>query len=525
MIVWRCIVMLISEWRDLLYGFIKKQYSANAIGDLFDVSLTTHEKIAIYLANVIIEEGRADLENDPYRENDAAMVSKGALALAAVNAVAFVLTFAKYTLLSFFYRCAFRGRRRTGIRSGKSDFIFINSAGGVDRLVGIVEEFVARDTYRMVYVMTSHIGKLIKRHRRRNPLEFIEPQIPGRAALQGGLTLLSNKGRGFCQQIYQRLQYRLRPKRLRIVLKIMNYLYAMVIYHHWAIDSANRLLAGHNTAMFVFDIDEASKEMMLADALNRRGAPTILLQHGILTDAKRYIPTCRWMACASERERRALMSIGVENNRLFVVGQSLQTLNDSALIGVDEPPRYPLLVLAGNGPAWLQEYYVNMLRQSKFLVRLPNAYVRLHPAFRRKAKRMWTGIDGIKQADPGESLGQCLAKSGLVITFSIDALIASVRQLRPTVCCVPDDYFVPEWHGFLYDLPRVKVARNAAMLDGFLVDRDKEFITSRTLSHVESAKLDYAFGSPDTVKTLEALLKHLLEGRTRAQHKCTKIVD
>jgi len=508
--------MLISEWRDLLYRLLKKQYSTYGIGDLFDVSRTTHEKILIHLANVIIEEGREERQRNPSRESHATPASKGTLAAAVVNAVAFVLTFAKYTLLYFFYRCAFRGRRRTGVLSGKSDFIFINSAGGVDRLVGIVEEFVAQDAYRMVYVITSHIGKLIKRHRRQNSLEFIEPQIPGRGDLRGGLALFFKRGRGFCLQIYHRLQYRSRPKRLRIVLKIMNYLYAMVIYHHWAIDSANRLLAGHNTAVFVFDIDEASKEMMLADALNRKGAPTLLLQHGILTDAKRYIPTCRWMACASERERRALMSVGVEKNRLFVVGQSLQTLNDSVLNGVDDPPRYPFLVLAGNGPAWLQEYYVNMLRQSKNLVRLANAYVRLHPAFRGKTKRMWTGIDDIKQADPGESLGQCLAKSGLVITFSIDALIASVRQLRPTVCCVPEDYFVPEWHGFLYDLPRVKVARNAAMLDGFLVDRDKEFITSRTLSHVESAKLDYAFGSPDTVKTLEALLKHLLEGRTRA---------
>ena len=508
--------MLISEWRDLLYRLIKKQFAANAIGDLFDVSQTIHEKIALYLANVIIEEGLTDLQNDPSSENDAAMVSNGTLATAAVNAVAFVLTFSKYTLLYFFYRCAFRDRHRTGVRSGKSDFIFINSAGGVDRLVGIVEKIVAPDAYRMVYVMTRHIGKLIKRHRRRNPLEFIEPQIPGIGALRGGLALLFKRGPGFCLQIYHRLQYRSRPKRLRIILKIMNYLYAMVIYHHWANDSANRLLAGHNAAVFVFDIDEASKEMMLADALNRKGAPTLLLQHGIVTDAKRYIPTCRWMACASERERRALMSVGVEKNQLFVVGQSLQTLNDSVLNGVDDPPQYPFLVLAGNGPAWLQEYYVNMLKQSKCLVRLPNAYVRMHPAFRLLAKRMWTGIDGFKQADPGESLGHCLAKSGLVITFSIDALIASVRQLRPTVCCVPGEYFVPEWHGFLYDLPRVKVARNAAMLDNFLVELDKEFITSRTLSQVESAKLDYAFGSPDTVKTLEALLKHLLEDRTRA---------
>jgi len=508
--------MLISEWRELLYRLLKKQYFAYGIGDLFGVIQTTHEKILLYLANIIIEEGRETWQDNFHREGKATLPTTETLTTAAINAAAFVLTFTKYTLLYFFYRFALHGSHLSKIHSEKSDFIFINSAGGIDRLAVIAEKFIAREAYRMVYVMTSHIGKLIKRHRRQNDLEFIEPQIPGMKVLRRGLTPLLKRGFGFCLQVSRQLQYRSQLKRLRVVFKIMNYLYAMMIYHHWSNDSAKRLLAGNKTAFFVFDIDEASKELMLVDALNRKGAPTLLLQHGILTDAKRYIPTCRWMACASDRERRALISIGVEKNRLFVVGQSLQTLNDSDLIGVDEPPRYPLLVLAGNGPAWLQEYYVNMLRQSKCLVRLPNVYVRLHPAFRQKAKRKWTGIDGIKQADPRESLGQCLAKSGLVITFSIDALIASVRQLRPTVCCVPEDYFVHEWHSFLYDLPRVKVARNAAMLDGFLVDWDKEFITSRTLSNVELAKLDYAFGSPDTVKTLEALLKHLLEGRTRA---------
>jgi hypothetical protein len=508
--------MLTSEWRDLLYRLLKKQYSAYGIGNLFDVSRTTHEKILIHLANVIIEEGREERRRGHSRESHATPASKGKLAAATVTAVAFALTFAKYTLLYFFYRCAIGSQCRTGVRSGKTDFVFINSAGGVDRLVGIVEEFVAHDAYRMVYVITSHIGKLIKRYRKRKSLEFIEPQIPGRKALWGGLALLHKRGSGFCLQVSHRLQYRSRLKNLRVVFKIMNYLYAMVIYHHWATDSINRLLAGNNAAIFVFDIDEASKEMMLADALNRKGAHTLLLQHGILTDAKRYIPTCHWMACASDRERQALMSVGVPQNRLFVVGQSLQTLNDSVINGDDDSLCYPLLVLAGNGPAWLQELYVTMLRQSKNLRHLPNAYLRLHPAFRGKTKRLWADIPGIKPTDSGESLGQCLSKAELVITFSIDALIASVRQLRPTVCCVPEEYYVPEWHGFLYDLPGVKVACNAAMLDKFIINREKEFSKSPTLSPEDSAKRNYAFGAPDTIKNLETLLKDLLTGRNGA---------
>jgi hypothetical protein len=506
--------MLISDWHDLLYGMLKEQYSVFALDGLFDVSLTTHEKIICHLTNLILEEDPAHLQDAPSREMDVPKAPTGAALAAAVNAVAFALTFAKYTLFYFFYRFALRGRSSTAGWSGNADFVFINSAGGVDRLVGIAGELFAREAYRMVYVVTGHIRKLIERKLKHPDLEFIDPQMPGRNALRVGLAFLITKGSGFCFQIFQRLQFRSRCKRLQIALKILNYLYSMVIYHHWASDRAERLVAEHDGAVFVFDIDEASKELMLADALNRRGAATLLLQHGILTDANRYVPTCRWMACASERERQALISVGVEKNRLVVVGQSLQTLDDSAVREADDTPRYPLLILAGNGPGWLQNCYVDMLRQSKHLLRSSGAYVRLHPAFRGKAKRKWTALDGIKMSDKNESLGQSLARSDLVITFSIDALVASIRQGRPTICCVPDNYFVPDWHGFLYDLPGVRVARSAAMLVRFLADRAFGKTAPQRLSPFESAKLDYAFGPPDTAKNVTALLKRLRENQT-----------
>ena len=501
--------MLIGDWRDFLYGMLKEQYSVFALDGLFDVSRTTHEKIICHLTNLILDEDPTHLQYPFSREIDVPKTPKGAVLAAGVNVVAFALTFVKYTLLYFFYRFVLRGRSSAAGWPRNADFVFINSAGGVDRLVGIVGELFPREAYRMVYVVTSHIRKLIERKRKHPNLEFIEPQIPGRNPLRVGLSFLFTKGSGFCFQIFHRLQFRSRRKRLRIALKVLNYLYSMVIYHYWASDRAERLLAEHNAALFVFDIDEASKELMLADALNRRGAATLLLQHGILTDANRYVPTCRWMACASERERRALISVGVEKNRLVVVGQPLQTLDDSAVREFDHTPRYPLLILAGNGPEWLQNCYLDMLRQSKHLMRSSGAYVRLHPAFRGKAKRKWTGLDGIRMSDKNESLGQSLARSDLVITFSIDALIVSVRQGCPTICCVPDNYFAPDWHGFLYDLPGVRVAKTSAMLDEILGDNKYRNCKKDHFSDLELQNMDYAFGNLDTEKNLMNLFAFL----------------
>ncbi|UCH07027.1 MAG: hypothetical protein JSV55_13245 [Deltaproteobacteria bacterium] len=505
--------MLLSDWYELLYGMLKEQYSVYALNGLFDVPQATHEKVIYYLTNLILEEDPAHLHDTRSRETDFPRAWKREVLGSVVNMVAFALTFAKYTLLYFFYRYALRGRKSTGGWSGNADFVLINSAGGIDRLVDFAEELFAHKPYRMVYLVTGYIRKLIERKRKHPDLGFIEPRMPAKDAFRVGLVFLFSKGSGFCFQIFHRLPFRSLRKRLLISLKILNYLYSMVIYHHWAWESAERLLAEHNAAVFVFDIDEASKELMLADALNRRGAFTLLLQHGIMTDPNRYVPTCRWMACASERERQALISLGVNKNRLVAVGQSLQTLEDSAFREVDGIPRYPLLILAGNGPEWLQNCYLDMLRQSKQLVRSSSAYVRLHPGFRRKAKRKWSCLNGIRMSDRNESLGQSLARSDLVITFSIDALVASVRQERPTICCVPDKYFVPDWHGFLYDLPGVRVARSAAMLDGFLADRAFAGTALQRSSPFESAKLDYAFGLSDTVKNVTALLKGLRENQ------------
>ena len=152
---------------------------------------------------------------------------------------------------------------------------------------------------------------------------------------------------------------------------------------------ACELSKAHPSALFVFDLDEASRELMLSDSLNQLGRKTLLIQHGMLTDVRRYLPTCLYMACASERERQSLISEGVNEKRLFVIGQALQTINDSMINPNEDGLMYPVLILTGVGHIWLQNLYVNMLKHSRYLKSYGPIYMRFHPAMGSNRKKLW----------------------------------------------------------------------------------------------------------------------------------------
>jgi hypothetical protein len=297
--------------------------------------------------------------------------------------------------------------------------------------------------------------------------------------------------------------------RLQIVSAITQYIYALLIYHPWAVENAIKMAAACPEALFIFDLDEAGKELMLADSLNRLGKKTLLIQHGVLTDAKRYIPTCSSMACTSERERQAIISVGVNSKKLFVTGQALQTIKDSTLYKQTVKPSYPILILAGAGPIWLQRLYIQMLKRSQYLRSCPQVFMRIHPTMHAKRKKIWFFSKNIKPIGLDDSLGECISKCKLVITFSIDALIVAVRQQHPSIVCIPQAIFVPAWHNFLEDIPMVRVAKTPLMLDAILAD--KNFCNSRKQDFPESQwkYIDFAFGELNTNFNLTDLVHRL----------------
>jgi hypothetical protein len=193
-----------------------------------------------------------------------------------------------------------------------------------------------------------------------------------------------------------------------------------------------------------------------------------------------------------------------------VTGQALQTIKDSTLYTQANKFSYPILILAGAGPIWLQRLYVKILKRSLHLKRYQQAFMRIHPAMDEKMKKIWYFNKNIKPTDPNESLGECISKCQLVITFSIDALIVAVRQQHPSIVCIPESFFVPSWHNFVEAIPLVKVAKTSSMLDAILAD--KNFCNSRKQYFSESQwkYVDFAFGDLNTKNNLTQLMQQLV---------------
>jgi hypothetical protein len=167
------------------------------------------------------------------------------------------------------------------------------------------------------------------------------------------------------------------------------------------------------------------------------------------------------------------------------------------------------MILAGGGPIWMQKKYVKILQHSKSLANFKFNFLRLDPRANFKMKKLWNYAANVKFTDENESLRQCIARSKLVISFSISAAIVSIRQNRPTIFCIPEDLYVPAWHNFLISLPMIKVVKTSHMLDASM--GDSEFLGHKKVNYTKNQweYFDYAVGKLDTKKNLGSLLSKL----------------
>jgi hypothetical protein len=509
--------MLLDEWKDEIYLALRHLYAEAGLEDLVQISPKAHDKIVYYLAQRVVD-------NHPIDKNVGQAISKTngftlrqSLASFYLNVMILCMAVLKYCLVPLLFRLITRSSFQAIEKSDGMRFIFLNSAGGVDRFIDVIPKSLKNNSYRMYYIFTSQIKKIHQRIKKNRAPMFLKPEMPRRRALWGCMKFSCGYGNKFTSGLLSLFGSYSLPSRLKAVVAIISYLYASIIYHYWARKKANELSQAHPNALYIFDVDEASKELMLADSLNRLGKKTLLVQHGILTDPKRYVPTCFYMACSSKREEQALRSVGIAADRLFCVGQSLQTVKDATYRSKKMKAAYPILILAGNGPLWIQQLYLDLLKYSTHLKNVSVYHMRLHPAFGSKQKKMWSSLQNVIITDPRESLGQSILKSDLVIAFSIDALTVVVRQHRHTICCIPNKCYVPQWYGFLDTIPLVRVAKTSAMLDEILDNNPYRNYKKNHLSDLEIQKLDFAFGSLDTARNLAHLFAFLSKANCGAR--------
>jgi len=490
-------------------ALIKKIYIESGLPDFFKVLPTTHDKIILALVQQIMKYDWISIgELQQSTESPAKNLRSDALAF-VMNSGIFAFSIFKYSFVSLLYRLIVGKYSRDIEVENDLRYVFINSAGGIDRLASIIQDDFNENQYIMLYLFTSFPRKIFERLKRKPNINFISPRRPHKKAVHRCLVFLFKNGHDFTLRLLRSFYHYPLSTRLQIVTAIIQYIYALLIYHPWAEENASKMAMAYPNVLFIFDLDEAGKELMIADCLNQIGGKTLLIQHGALTDARRYLPTCSSMACTSERGRQALISEGVDSKKLFVTGQALQTIKDSTLYKQTNNPSYPILILAGAGPTWRQRLYINMLKRSDYLKNCQQAFMRIHPAMDAKNKKIWLFDENITPTGAEESLGECISYSQIVITFSIDSLIVAVRQQHPSIVCIPESFFVPTWHNFLANIPMVRVAKTSPMLNAILAD--KNFTNSRRHDFSESQwnYVDFVFGELKTKTNLTKLMRKL----------------
>ena len=126
-----------------------------------------------------------------------------------------------------------------------------------------------------------------------------------------------------------------------------------------------------------------------------------------------------------------------------------------------------------------------------------------------KTSRRWTFDRNVKITDPSQSLAQCIAQSNLLVSFSISATNVSIRQYHPTILCIPEKMYVPDWHDYLSSIPLVKVARTSHMLDKALEDTHFRNYQKNDFLNSQWRYVDYAFGQLNTKNNLTKLIDKL----------------
>ena len=154
---------------------IRNIYLESGLKTLFNVSSNTHDKIITALVQQSIKYDLPSYgELQDLKEISAEKKRSNMLAF-ILNLVVFAFSILKYCLVPLLHRLIVGKKPRCFIDNGHLRFVFINSAGGVDRLVSIVQENFHKNNYIMFYLFTSFPRKIFERLKRRTGINFISP--------------------------------------------------------------------------------------------------------------------------------------------------------------------------------------------------------------------------------------------------------------------------------------------------------------------------------------------------------------
>jgi hypothetical protein len=233
-------------------------------------------------------------------------------------------------------------------------------------------------------------------------------------------------------------------------LKIMPRLESGMIMQSQRVMASEQLLDRLKPAAVVTEYDRNEQASCLILAAKRRGIPTMTMIHGVINHACGYTPLLADLAfCWGERHRDQMIAMGVEPERLRVVGcprlnRSLPIPSRVARVKAGLPPDKPLALLATNPilPAHkmrLAWVFCEALKNNAEVT----GSVRLHPSEKleeyAEVAKAFPGIKFI--ANQTWSLEEAIAAADVVVCqdsgFGNDALIKGKPAVVLDVLPVP----------------------------------------------------------------------------------------
>lgn len=201
---------------------------------------------------------------------------------------------------------------------------------------------------------------------------------------------------------------------------------------------------GRSVKLWIFDNDRDTNFTPLIILINKRGIPTVSLQHGVFFEGNKfYIPSIsKHVFCCSEREKKMFVRGGVEIDKINVIGAPLQTFvhkNSNLDVKHNINIKYDVLILL-TSTIFEKEFAA----QIKLLNLLANhdefsVIVRFRPASVHYDREQLDKYISPKFFISDNDLEADIRQSKSIITFSFDALYNCVINNKKIILlCAPE---------------------------------------------------------------------------------------
>jgi hypothetical protein len=451
----------------------RKAYFESELNCLFDVSSGSHERIIQNLFRII------NKSSSTKTQISIIAVLCQIVKYYAWGAFGFLLRIYQSVIL-FFKGSNF-----------KPAIILITSPSKIDRYSHI-KDFIF-DNFKVLHYNFINQNNYQKIKFINSNYKFLFPIIPGISAISKTIKYFFIHRRKLIGHLINAYKYDFSIN----ATDIDRFIIKNLIYNESEKKHAKTITRNANNAIFIFDQDAGGKELMIVDKLNQKNFITVMIQHGIITDPRLYIPVTKYMFCCSEREKKLLTSCNVSDKRLMTLGTAFQNIVQNSNIKKEKKYNTKLLVLASSGKNFTDKY-IDIIKTSKVIKNIENKALRLRPGDTPIIKQKW------KESLPDFKIRQNISNiteivnADIIITFSYDALIKCLSLKKKVIVGLPQIDFDSNYV-FLSEINFLRTVKNSDELDGKLIELFK-LSQKEYNAELNQSILNYNFGETDIYK-------------------------